>query len=85
MGALTNSYSHQTEKYFKFKLSLLKIDMMNVSQTENSSVNSQLRLMTEAYMAKHPGLTLNALALRCGVPATTMRRPHEKRWRERKE
>ncbi|MDD4974811.1 MAG: hypothetical protein PHY93_10700 [Bacteriovorax sp.] len=29
-------------------------------------------------MAKHSGLTLNALAVRCGVPATTMRRLMQK-------
>lgn len=47
---------------------------MNLSQLENSSVNSQLRQLTQVYLDKHPGLTLNALAGRCGVPATTMRR-----------
>lgn len=38
------------------------------------SVNGQLRQMTADYMALHPGLTLNALASRSGVPATTLRR-----------
>jgi hypothetical protein len=53
---------------------------MNESQTEShhvsqfSSVNLQLRSMTSEYLNKHPGLTLNALAQRSGVAATTMRR-----------
>lgn len=51
---------------------------MDEALLENSfatnSVNSQLRTMTTEYLDKHPGLTLNALAQRCGVPATTMRR-----------
>lgn len=51
---------------------------MITSLVENSSVNSQLRQLTESYLAKHPGLTLNALATRCGVPATTMRRLMQK-------
>jgi hypothetical protein len=51
---------------------------MNLSQQEKYSVNSQLKQLTENYLAKHSGLTLNALALRCGVPATTMRRLMQK-------
>lgn len=49
---------------------------MNETLTESSknSVNSDLRRMTEAYLATHPTLTLNALAQRSGIPATTMRR-----------
>lgn len=53
---------------------------MNESQvvshhvSEFSSVNLQLRSMTSEYLNKHTGLTLNALAQRSGVPATTMRR-----------
>ncbi len=53
---------------------------MNESQAEFnhfqnfSSVNLQLRSMTSEYLEKHSGLTLNALAQRSGVPATTMRR-----------
>ena len=47
---------------------------MNLVQNEKSGVNSQLRLLTNAYLDKHPGLTLNSLSSRCGVPATTMRR-----------
>jgi hypothetical protein len=39
-----------------------------------SSVNLQLRSMTTEYLNTHSGLTLNALAQRSGVPATTMRR-----------
>ena len=52
--------------------------MMNLRIQENYSVNSQLRQLTESYMQKHSGLTLNALAGRCGVPATTMRRLMQK-------
>ena len=51
---------------------------MNETQVEHSqstlTINQQLRLMTSEYLTKHPTLTLNALAQRCGVPATTMRR-----------
>lgn len=47
---------------------------MNLSQNEYSGVNSQLRQLTRAYLDQYPGLTLNALSSRCGVPATTMRR-----------
>ncbi|WP_133566738.1 helix-turn-helix domain-containing protein [Bacteriovorax stolpii] len=51
---------------------------MNETTSEHShssfSVNQELRRMTAAYLDKHPGLTLNALAQRSGVPATTMRR-----------
>lgn len=53
---------------------------MNESQAESnhvsqfSSVNTQLRTLTTVYLEKHNGLTLNALAQRSGVPATTMRR-----------
>lgn len=51
---------------------------MNETTQEHShspySVNLQLRTMTADYLDKHPGLTLNALAQRSGVPATTMRR-----------
>lgn len=49
---------------------------MNETAAESSqnSVNQELRAMTEAYLQSHPTLTLNALAQRSGVPATTMRR-----------
>ena len=60
---------------------LLKQSYMNISQIENSpaqnksiTVNDQLRKLTADYLDKHPGLTLNALSSRSGVPATTMRR-----------
>lgn len=63
--------------------SSLQTNYMNESLDENSqknksSVNDQLRLMTNTYLEKHPGLTLNALSVRCGVPATTMRRLMQK-------
>ena len=51
---------------------------MNEEHAEHSnstlSLNLQLRQMTTDYLQKHSTLTLNALATRCGVPATTMRR-----------
>ncbi|MGZ3787250.1 MAG: hypothetical protein ACXVLQ_01935 [Bacteriovorax sp.] len=47
---------------------------LDENQHSHSSVNDQLRELTEAYLKRHPGLTLNALSQRCGVPATTMRR-----------
>jgi hypothetical protein len=43
-------------------------------QTSFTSVNEQLRQMTAIYLDSHPALTLNALAIRAGVAATTMRR-----------
>lgn len=43
-------------------------------QTSFTSVNEQLRQMTANYLASHSSLSLNALATRSGVPATTMRR-----------
>lgn len=70
----TNSCSQQSENYFRVHLRLLQPNDMNLSTNENSGVNSQLRQLTIAYLDRHQGLTLNALALRCGVPATTMRR-----------
>lgn len=60
------------------QLRLLPSLDMNEAHTEHSqnslTINQQLRLMTAEYLTKHPTLTLNALAQRCGVPATTMRR-----------
>ncbi|MBC7429438.1 MAG: hypothetical protein H7336_12545 [Bacteriovorax sp.] len=57
---------------------MLKLLDMNESLTEHSqnssTLNLQLREMTAEYLQKHPTLTLNALAQRSGVPATTMRR-----------
>jgi hypothetical protein len=47
---------------------------MDQCLTEHSGVNTQLKQLTLLYLEKHPGLTLNALAGRSGVPATTMRR-----------
>lgn len=77
MNAVSNSFYPPFEFCFSFGLSRLKTKYMNLSQTENShsiSVNDQLREMISAYLNTHPGLTLNALAGRSGVPATTMRR-----------
>ena len=78
MNAITNSYFQQSHFNLHALNSLLEIKSMNVSQQENYSVNSQLRQLTDAYMAQHSGLTLNALASRCGVPPTTMRRLMQK-------
>lgn len=73
-----NSYFQRVVFYLlEFNL-LLQIKYMNVSEQENSDVNTQLRQLVEVYMEKHSGLTLNALAGRCGVPATTMRRLMQK-------
>ena len=44
------------------------------SRSVANSVNEQLRMMTADYLALHPNLSLNALATRSGVAATTMRR-----------
>ncbi|MFA6238630.1 MAG: hypothetical protein WC635_14950 [Bacteriovorax sp.] len=71
--AKTNSNFQMKDFNSRSHLRLLQRSM-NLSQNENSGVNSQLKQLTTAYMDKHPGLTLNALAGRCGVPATTMRR-----------
>lgn len=49
---------------------------MEVDSSNNLSttVNQALREMTTAYLNQHPSLSLNSLAIRSGVPATTMRR-----------
>lgn len=48
---------------------------MSLEKTKTySSVNEQLREMTEEFLARHSSLTLNALAQRSGVAATTLRR-----------
>jgi hypothetical protein len=78
MNTITNSYFHQSIFCLHNLKGLLQTKSMNLSQNENYSVNSQLRQLTESYMARHSGLTLNALAVRCGVPATTMRRLMQK-------
>ncbi len=76
MNARTYSFSHETVFYFENRLVLLQPENMNLSQTENShsSVNQQLKSLVSSYLDNHKGLTLNALATRSGVPATTMRR-----------
>ena len=73
----TNSFSLTEFFYSPNFFALLKIKYMEVQHKEHSnslSVNQELRAMTALYLEKHPGLTLNALAQRSGVPATTMRR-----------
>lgn len=47
---------------------------MELETTTNVSINHQLRNMVAEYLHRHPGLTLNALATRSGVAATTLRR-----------
>jgi uncharacterized protein YjgD (DUF1641 family) len=51
---------------------------MNENKIEHSAnsstLNLQLRKMTAEYLRKHPTLTLNALAQRSGIAATTLRR-----------
>jgi len=77
MNALSYSFFPELVFCFSIERTRLKTKYMNLSQTENShsqTVNDQLRDMTSAYLNTHPGLTLNALAGRSGVPATTMRR-----------
>lgn len=74
------TYSFFLEDFFPVSIirGLLKPYYMANTTPETkpseSSVNLQLRRMTSEYLEKHPGLTLNALAQRSGVPATTMRR-----------
>lgn len=55
-------------------LSSLNMNESQVHSPSALSTNQQLRQMTADYLIKHPTLTLNALAQRSGVPATTMRR-----------
>lgn len=80
MNAQSNSFFPAPVFCFSINFSRLKTRYMNLSTRENShlnepkTVNDQLRAMTLSYLNTHPGLTLNALAGRSGVPATTMRR-----------
>ena len=75
---IPNSFFLLTTLSLSPELRLLTSINMDESQTEHSpatsTLNQQLRSMTADYLTKHPTLTLNALAQRCGVPATTMRR-----------
>lgn len=73
----TNSFSLSEFFCSPVFFALLKIKYMEVQHKEHShslSVNQELRAMCTLYLEKHTGLTLNALAQRSGVPATTMRR-----------
>lgn len=47
---------------------------MSLELQNYSSVNEQLRDMTNEFLNRHPSLTVNALAQRSGVAATTLRR-----------
>lgn len=78
MNAISNSYFHDFNFSFQQLILSLKNKNMIINQQENISVNSQLKILIDAYLTKHSGLTLNALAIRCGVPATTMRRLMQK-------
>lgn len=71
---ITNHFFQDSFFYLhRFKWTV-KLKSMSLTKNENSSVNSQLRQLIEVYLQNHPSLTLNALAVRSGVPATTMRR-----------
>lgn len=79
MGAITYSFSPDEFFHFINQEALIKPLYMvqnshELNSSPESSVNNQLRKMTSDYLEKHQGLTLNALAGRSGVPATTMRR-----------
>jgi AraC-like DNA-binding protein len=53
---------------------LISIELMKNEVQTFSTVNEQLRSMIENYLANHSSLTLNALAERSKVAATTLRR-----------
>ena len=53
---------------------LLSIELMKAEVQTFSTVNEQLRNLIEEYLANHTSLTLNALAERSKVAATTLRR-----------
>lgn len=78
MEQITNSFFPTPVFCFPNLFGLLKQIYMNEVSLKHSnsplSVNLQLRQMTAHYLEKHPGLSLNALAQRSGVAATTMRR-----------
>lgn len=75
-SALSNSFYPDENFSILSHLSLIKPNYMVDKSSQHSplSLNDQLRVMTDHYLKKHPGLSLNALSQRCGVPATTMRR-----------
>jgi hypothetical protein len=70
------SHSFFLEDLFSFLIMPLSLfsNYMNVTPSSYSTVNHQLRELTHSYLAKHPGLTVNALAQRSGIAATTLRR-----------
>ena len=72
----SNSYSFFLENNFSFLRVIKQLisKYMNVVASSYSSINLQLKDITKEYLAIHPGLTLNALANRSGVAATTLRR-----------
>jgi hypothetical protein len=74
MSLITNSFFPHSQFYLHNLFWWIHSIYMDISNHENLTVNSQLRNLIENYLEKHTGLTLNALAVRCGVPATTMRR-----------
>jgi transcriptional regulator with XRE-family HTH domain len=47
---------------------------MNKELNKFTTVNEQLKMMTADFLSRHSSLTLNALAQRSGVAATTLRR-----------
>lgn len=70
------SHSFLLDLVFSFLIKSLPLfsSYMNVTTSSYSSVNTQLRELTNNYLTKHPGLTLNALSQRSGIAATTLRR-----------
>lgn len=49
-------------------------NIQNEKNHHENSLNDELRMMVNSYLDQHPHLSLNALAQRSGVPATSMRR-----------
>ena len=84
----SNSFSHKYEFPVRQNLILLQQNYMNEEASRHSkenkllslnqpvfvSVNDQLRQLVQNHLDKHTHLTLNAVAERSGVPATTLRR-----------
>jgi hypothetical protein len=72
---ISYSFFPEVKKTFlRNTLQLISKYMNELTSTSYSSVTNQLRELTQNYLTKHPTLTLNALAQRSGVAATTLRR-----------
>ncbi len=72
----SKSYSFFLAVKFSFLLIWRKLFLlyMNATTQSYSNVNIQLKELVNHYLSTHSGLTLNALAVRSGIPATTLRR-----------